>query len=104
MLKECPTSCGICHLQCKDILNNCRTMAEAGKCDNAFSQSYMLRVCPHSCGVCANNCYDTHIDCANWARQGECYKNPGFTLKTCPRSCGVCSDGSCSDTNSTQCN
>lgn len=101
MLRVCPTSCGLCNPECKDLLEDCAVWGSAGECNE--NPEFMIRNCPVTCEACKSTCRDFQADCPGWTADGECFKNPGFMYKECPNSCGVCEGVKCADGNSTQC-
>eukprot|EP00962_Isochrysis_galbana_P005482 scaffold1487_cov116-Isochrysis_galbana.AAC.21 len=101
MLRICPTSCGLCTPECKDLNEDCVVWGAAGECNE--NPEFMIRTCPVTCEACKSTCRDFQSDCPGWTADGECFKNPGFMYKECPNSCGVCEGVKCADGNVTQC-
>lgn len=101
MLRLCPTSCGLCTPECKDLHDDCPGWGSNGECNE--NPEFMIRNCPVTCEACKSTCRDFKSDCPGWTADGECFKNPGFMYKECPNSCGVCEGVKCADGNQTQC-
>jgi len=50
VMKECPSSCGLCSTVCQDHDESCKGWAKEKQCED--NKAFMLRVCPQTCGVC----------------------------------------------------
>ena len=45
MLKECPTSCGLCAPKCADISPDCNHWGKEGNCDSSASAAHTSAMC-----------------------------------------------------------
>jgi len=50
VMKDCPSTCGLCTSSCKDHDKGCKGWAMAKLCGE--QPAFMNRVCPASCGIC----------------------------------------------------
>ena len=48
MLKECPTSCGLCAPKCADISPDCNHWGKEGNCDSSASAAHTSAICTHA--------------------------------------------------------
>lgn len=69
MTQNCPHSCQMCPMYCRDVEEACEDWAKNGHCES--NPTYMLKTCGVSCGVCAPKCYDKDDEgrCGDWARK-----------------------------------
>ena len=69
MVRNCPTSCGICTPTCKDMMQSCVRWAAEGACSD--NSSYMLKLCPVACGVCDLECKARRLTLHTCRRQPD---------------------------------
>ena len=56
MLKECPTSCGLCAPKCADISPDCNHWGKEGNCDSSAFAAHTSAICTLSRCIVALFC------------------------------------------------